>query len=306
MIRFTVKIFYSFSFLILLVFFVSSCRKFDGDITVPAYLRIDSLFLNTDIQVQGSESHKITTAFIYVDDKAVGIYELPTVAPVLVEGAHKVRIDAGINMDGIKSLRVYYPFYEAIIQDIDFKALDTILLNSSSYSSSTGYWDNTEFLWMIDFEDPSYNLDSIQPSTINIERTAKDDPNAYLLYDSHYSGVLKLTSGKNYFRISSNVNSGDGFPLERLNNIPIFLELNFKCNHIFSVGVFANGLTTVEAKPVLIMNESLEWNKIYVNLKPVVDASIEAVNFNIYFEGGHESGVDTTWVYLDNIKLITR
>jgi len=306
MIKHIVKVIYSFFLLILLVFFSTSCRKFEGDISVPAYLRIDSIYLNTDNQIQGSESQKITTAFIYVDDKAVGIYELPTVAPILVEGNHKVRIDAGINMDGIKSLRVYYPFYEAIIQDIDLTPLDTVVLNASSYSSSTGYWDNSEFVWMIDFEDPSYNLDSIQPSKIDIERTAKDDPNAYLRYDSHYSGVLKLTSDKNYFRISSNVNSGDGFTLVRLNNIPIFLELNFKCNNIFSVGVFANGLTTVEAKPVLIMNESQEWNKIYVNLKPVVDASIDAVNFNIYFEGGHEPGVDTTWVYLDNIKLVTR
>lgn len=293
------------SLLILFMVFVVSCRKFEGDLQLPSYLRIDSIQVNTDPDLQGSPSENITTAFIYVDDQIVGIYELPTVAPILAEGTHKVRIDAGINMNGSKSYRVYYPFYKAIIQDIDFTSLDTIDLNGSQYISNTSYWDNTQFLWMVDFEDPSYNLDSIQTSTVDIERTPKDDPEAYLEYNSHYSGVIKLTADKSLFYIASNAESGEGFKLERLQNIPIFLEVNFKCTNVFTFGVFANG-SSVEPKDVLVFNETAEWKKIYINLKPVVDASVNAVDFNMYFKGVHYTGADTTYIYLDNIKLITR
>ncbi len=182
MIKRIVKVLSYVFLLILILVFDSSCRKFDGDITVPSYLQIDSLSIYTDYQIQGSNSHKITTVWIYVDDQIIGIYELPTKAPILADGLHKVRLDAGINMDGIRSLRVFYPFYEAIIQDIDFIPLQTINLNADTlfvdntatpYISNATYWDNTEFVWMVDFEDPSYNLDSISSSSIDILRTPK-------------------------------------------------------------------------------------------------------------------------------------
>ena len=229
MIKHGAKMFCNIFLLILLLTFVLSCRKFEGNISVPSYLQIDSLSIYTDYPVQGSKSHKITTVWIYVDDELVGIYELPTKAPILAEGLHKVRLDAGINMDGIKAYRIYYPFYEAIIQEVDFvpeKVInlnaDTLFIGNSAtpYISSTTYWDNTEFVWMVDFEDPSYNLDSISPSKTNIERTPKDYPEAFLSPDSRYSGVVYLTSEVSYFKISSNVNSGEGFELQRLGNIP--------------------------------------------------------------------------------------
>ncbi len=308
--RWTIRL---LSFLIL-VSLLLSCRKFDSEISIPSYLQIDSLSVYTNYSEQGSSSEKITTIWLYVDDELIAINELPCLIPVLVEGVQKVRIDAGINMDGIKSFRIFYPFYEPIIQDVYFKPLEIVNLNEDSftlnnssvpYISHTTYKDVCEFTWMEDFEDPSYSLDSLPPSTVDILRTTPaNNPEAFLSPNSQYSGVITLTEEKPYFRISTNVGNEQGIVLPYGGTNPIFLEFNFKCNHAFTVGVFANSLTHVEAKPVVVMNPSSEWNKIYINLKPVVDASYGAINFNIYFNGYMGSGIDPTLIYLDNLKLI--
>ena len=58
-----------------------------------------------------SYSHKIVDAWLVVDNEIIGTFELPATIPVLKHGTKKVKIYAGIYRDGIKGLRMIYPFY---------------------------------------------------------------------------------------------------------------------------------------------------------------------------------------------------
>src|ERR1039457_4232719 len=95
----------------LLLFSTQSCEKFSGDQTIPAYLKIDSIYITTKTETQGSASHSITDAWVYVDDQFIGAYQMPARFPVLKEGKHKVEVFAGIKKDGIAATRTPYPFY---------------------------------------------------------------------------------------------------------------------------------------------------------------------------------------------------
>ncbi len=288
---------------LLFIFLIfSSCRKFDGDQDVPAYVSVDSLSVQTEYSQMGSTSHKITTLWFYVDGQLAGIYELPVFAPVLFEGNHELRIDPGIYMSGIKALRVPYPFYEPIILEEEFIPGQSIDLKDTL---TTTYKEACDFVWMVDFEDPSVSLDSIGQSKVDVHRThPEDNPEAFLSENSRYSGVVRLTPEKDFFLLATNAGSEEGFDLPQGDNNPVFLEFNFKCNNGFTVGVYINGISQIVQRSVVNVNPSEEWNKIYVNLKPVVNAAVGAVDFNIFFEGHLNTGVNEAYIYLDNIKLI--
>ena len=68
---------------------VASCKKFEGSQTIPSLIHIDSISVSGDYFVYGATTHKITDAWVYVDDQLVGVYELPTTFPVLKKGIHK-------------------------------------------------------------------------------------------------------------------------------------------------------------------------------------------------------------------------
>ena len=91
---------YTFLFAVVLLLTLGfiSCRKFEGSQKVPSYIHIESIEVDslTDYFVYGANTHKITDAWVYVDDNLVGIYELPSTFPVLKKGQHKVAVRGGI------------------------------------------------------------------------------------------------------------------------------------------------------------------------------------------------------------------
>ena len=56
--------------LFFLAFTASSCNKFEGSQTVPSYIHIESIDVDTltDYFVYGATTHKITDAWVFVDD----------------------------------------------------------------------------------------------------------------------------------------------------------------------------------------------------------------------------------------------
>ncbi len=96
---------------------LTSCYKFDGDQTIPAYLKIDTVLLKTYYPEQGSNSNAIKDVWVYVNDQQIGAFELPAMFPVLAMGNQKLEIRPGIKVNGISSTRAPYPFYKPIIYE---------------------------------------------------------------------------------------------------------------------------------------------------------------------------------------------
>jgi len=105
--------------LIFLVSLSTSCRKFDGDQTIPAFIRIDTISLTSDYFTEGANTHNISDAWVYVNDQIIGAFELPALIPVLAKGTNKLEIRPGIKLNGISSTRAPYPFYKPFITQYD-------------------------------------------------------------------------------------------------------------------------------------------------------------------------------------------
>lgn len=293
----------------------SSCKKFKGDQTVPAYIRIESISMTTDYETQGAPSTNITDAWVYINNEAIGAYELPASFPVLAKGLTEVRVDPGIKLNGIAGLRTPYPFYKPIVQEVYLVEGEEVNLNKDTlftgsdfvpYTMSTTYYDNLKFVWMEDFEDPSISLDSTSKSRTDIGRTEPaNNPEAFLASYSKYSGLMELDDVKYLIDVATNVDNSTGFILPKVGEY-VFLEVDYKNSNYFTAGFYSRSLSQIVQHPVININPRSEWNKIYINLTPGVSSSTDAIDFNIFFGSYKEDGVDPAWIMIDNVKLIHR
>jgi hypothetical protein len=278
---------------------LSSCYKFEGDQTVPAYIRTDSIGLTTNYQENGTNSHYIKDVWVYVDDVLLGAYELPAVLPALYQGQHKLTIKPGIKINGISSTRAPYPFYNPIIYE-DFNFIPDSVFNLGI--PTTEYAENLNFMWMEDFETPGLSITETSASDTNIVRTQPaGNPEAFLSEYSRRSGVIHLTTDARIYSASS-LNS---FPIPKQGS-PTLLEVNFKSDNYFNVGIIIQENSTYIKIPLVILNHSEQWNKIYINIGPNLSLHPNATDFKIFFETSLESDKNSAVIYLDNIKLINR
>src|ERR1035438_5850904 len=169
----------------LLLFILQSCEKFSDGQSVPAYLKIDSIYLVIKSSTQGSSSQNITDAWVYVDEELLGTFQMPANLPVLKTGKHTVTIFAGIKKNGIAATRGAYPFYAPITMQVNFKPDSA----SSLGVLSTTYLSTTNFLWMEDFEDAGFTLDTTTRSSFAIKKTPEGSP---LTFEGVHSGIITM------------------------------------------------------------------------------------------------------------------
>jgi hypothetical protein len=281
---------------------LAGCDKFEGDQTIPAYLKIDSLGFTTNNGIQGTASQNFTDAWIYVDDDIIGGFEMPFTIPVLSEGKHKLEVAPGVILNGISSTRVPYPLIQPIIiNDFNF-VTDTVV----SIFRSTTYLSNVEFRWMEDFEDASLAILKSPNSDTGIYRTSPAGaPGAFIDEYSEYSGISYLDSSRPHLQLVSTDGNGEGFVFDRGDYI--FLELNYRTNLPMAVGVYVQLIdNTIEERPFVIINPSDDWKKIYINFTPMVYETADAVSYKVYLEAQWTDIGANGFIMLDNIKLVTR
>ena len=92
---------------------------------IPSYLSVSEINLVTNSN-QGSNTHKITDIWLYVNDQFAGAYELPSTIPLLHKDTNNIKIFAGIKDNGISSTRVRYHFYKSFEKNV-FLVEDSIV-----------------------------------------------------------------------------------------------------------------------------------------------------------------------------------
>ncbi|MDP7567722.1 MAG: hypothetical protein QF383_04975, partial [Flavobacteriales bacterium] len=212
-------------------------------------------------------------------------YELPANFPVLAEGKHKLRIKAGIKDNGIASTRVIYPLYSSfIIDEQEFIADQTILINPE-----VNYLESAEFFFE-DFEGVGIDIEATTISDTSVIVTS--NPN-----NNYASGFL--TDSLFTFEIAT----------DKLNNLPqagapVYLELDYKCNTKFLVGVYVNFPQSVLQKELLVINQKEDWNKIYINLTPTISEAVGADFFKVFIQMRRDFTLDTNTINFDNLKVV--
>jgi hypothetical protein len=295
-IRFPLIIF--FLSVVLSAVVLTSCDKFDNEQTIPSYLHIDKITLTDNPMInEGSLSNKISDAWVYIDDQLIGAFELPATFPVLTKGKHNISIYPGIKMNGMVGTRVVYEFYNKI-QINGFNFVQNSVSTIDSSLTNTSYKDNVVF-WNEDFESSSVRFQKRPLSDTNIIKTNTSGD----VFEGGYSGIVTIDPLHSYFEIEP---KGDNFKLPK-NSSPIFIELNYKSNNSFYVGLMAyqsgqtlpsNQIATIAIKP------TTEWKKIYINLTPDVIDNYSYYNYKFFISAIKDENVSTANILLDNIKLV--
>ncbi|MEI7661508.1 MAG: hypothetical protein WCK34_04900 [Bacteroidota bacterium] len=277
----------------ILLITVSSCEKFSGSQTIPAYLSIDSIYLITNYYTQGSASQRITDAWVSVDDEFLGAYELPCKFPVLKTGKHKVKIWSGIKKDGIAATRASYEFYSPVEMLVNFAQDSTSRLGTLK----TSYQSSTLFTWKEDFEDVALTIDTTAGSSAYFQRTAVGSP---LTFEGNHSGLIELDSAHDFLECYTHT-------MYAIPNSAVFLEMNFNTTNAVTVGVFTYGTTTLYQTPIITLNTTGgAWKKIYIDLTTTLNAYSGMKNYRVYLSALKESGKTKSSILVDNFKVVTR
>ena len=222
--------------LLMVAIFVASCSKDKFNAQIPSYLHIEAIDLVTE-SFEGSSSNKITDAWITMDGNVLGAFELPCVVPILAEGEYEFRISSGIKVNGISATRIIYPFYD--VCDLFLKSNNTYQLSDDNYinlikdstiiiKATTKYTENTDFLFIEDFEDAGTVLEMSEQSDTILIKTNIDS----LVFEGYGSGEVHLDSVNDFFELISS----EFRPISSIYNATI-LELNYRCDHSFKLGI---------------------------------------------------------------------
>jgi hypothetical protein len=280
-------------FLFFLLITVSSCEKFSGDQSVPAYLSIDSIYLTTDYFSQGSSSQKITDAWVTVDNEFIGAFELPARFPVLKSGKHQVSIYPGVKKNGISATRVSYNFYKPIIKEV------TLALDSTTKIGvlKTTYQSSTLFPFKEDFDQVGITLDTINGSSAFLQMTTEGSP---LTFEGNHSGMIVLDSLHDYFECENHETIA-------IPSATVYLEMNFNTTNTVVLGVITYGSSVLYQTPIITLQTTNgAWKKIYIDLTTTLNAYSGMSTFRVYLRALKDTGMKQSTILIDNLKVVTR
>lgn len=281
-------------FIIATVSLLAGCSKTTID-EIPSYIAIDTTSINV-ASLQGTASQKISDTWVYADNELIGAFEVPAQFPVLKNGSRELSIFAGIRLNGINETRAPYPFYEKITRTVNLEREKITDLGHLKFSYVVG----TKFAWQEDFEQANLSIDSTARSEVNLVRTrmTSELAAAFPFEMNEWAAKIIIPDDSLVFECASH----DSYKLPTTGT-SVFLEMNYKSNNSFTVGLIVNGSVTSQ-KSVLVINPSETWNKIYINLTPSVSASSGATSFKVFLSAMKNTNVPKAEIYFDNFKLL--
>ena len=279
-----------------LTFSMASCDFINPDEPAPSYIQVDTFLFDpapTAANMGPSPSTKIKDVWVYVDGVFQGTYELPARFPVLKTGDTKIILAPGIYLNGISATHSPYPFYKATEHQVQLDENGTTLI-----APTTRYFDYTECSYREDFEGSGFSLTETASSDTSMYQLPAGHPE---IFEGASSGVVYLDTARQTFEVTSTTDyllPGSGKP--------VYIELDYKINQVMQVGLFVNlPGPTVEQIPVINLNPTSGWNKIYIEIGSLVTPyAPSATGFKVYLGAIRQPGVDKPVFYVDNLKVV--
>lgn len=284
---------------------LSGCVKNNQD---PAWIEITKWDLQSNSAVTpnsvndpGVLSSNFSDAWIYMDGDLVGVFELPVKLPIIKDGAHTFKLYPAVQNNGISATKKIYPFVEPYEVIVDLVQNEVATINPN-----TRYYSNVEF-WIEDFEDASIRITDGPSSLVQLEKVS-GSPIATPELNGNSFGRISLTTS-NYIWIASTIANNNG----QLNmNLPrgqeVYLEIDYHNTNELTTGVLAINTdgTTTDNRNIRLnpQTENVKWKKIYIDLREIVSASVNASYFEFSFQSILDSGDSSGEVNIDNIKAV--
>lgn len=290
---------------LIFLFLFCGCSKDYFNAEIPSYFHIESVELET-LNFEGTNSHKITDAWVTMDGIFLGVFELPCTIPVLSHGVQEFLIYPGIKANGISATRSIYPFYE--ICDLYLFNGQTHAISSSNsvelFSDSTvtvqaitKYADNVDFLFIEDFEDAGSVFEATTISDTSLLITMADS----LVFDGGASGVVYLDDTNDFFELISS----EFITIPSLYN-QTMLEMNYRCDNSFKIGVTVRDASSgqINRYESIQLNPSPDWNKIYIHMTNQINLGNSFDEFGVFVGAMKNPLQESATFYFDNIKWL--
>ena len=263
---------------------IFSCDKNENIQEIPSYLSVSNINLVTNSN-QGSNTHKITDVWLYVNDQFKGAYELPSTIPLLHKDTNNIKIFAGIKDNGIASTRVRYHFYKSFEKNV-FLVEDSIVNIQPSFR----YTDNATIEYE-NFEGVGTNIDTTLNSEVDFEIKTENENNfAY----AHISG--------DYLKFEAATDDFENLPQQ---GSPVYLEVDYQSNHTALIGAYINNPTSVINRDLVwISPKEEDWNKIYINMTKTVSEALGNNSIKFYINVFRTDTTKEAWIKFDNLKII--
>lgn len=280
----------------MVLFFLIGCSVEKA--IIPSYIYVDRFKLLTNSSTQGDTSQDVQDVWLFQNGEFKGSFGLPTYIPVTEQNKQNLVLRGGIKRSGQDDQRLQYPFYT------DF---DTILpfanLRSDTLKPVVKYLDFAKFPIIQDY-DGAIDFFSIERAKPGDSVIKVNNAEAWKLNSNSAKFVLSDSTYELYYLSKE---------LQNLpaNGIPIYLEVDYKCNDIFDIGLSVISASETKRYSVYSANSTNGlWKKVYVDMSTEISSEIATKGTNTIFQilvRIKKSGTpltDNTNLFLDNIKLI--
>jgi len=271
---------------------ISSCTFFDSFDDVPMFLDIPSA--NFEVSTgQGFGTSKITAVEVFADGFSIGTFELPAKVPVLSSGDSdnvEISIFPVIRNNGIISNQVKYPFYER--EDFSFPFISGEVV---TVIPSFKYRSDAIIETVCDFENNNcINIDIDLNFDLRFSQSTETD-------FGDFCGKITLKDSIRFFEKAS----FQSVEKSILNSNIVFLEMDYRCEQNFGVGLVLSGSGVPDFPAyTIVLNEQETWNKIYIEVSQLLEpTNIESFRVLIGTPIEKTTSSETS-IWIDNVKLV--
>ncbi len=284
-----------YRYLLFLGLILSACVKNNPD---PAWLEVTEWTLEANPTLNGEEgqlTHKLSDAWVYVDEELIGVFEVPFKIPILKEGTASIRIYPTIRVNGIAATKMRNEHM------VPFEVSGVFVKNQTlTIAPKTHYKDNVNF-WTEDFEDINIKITD-DPNTSSAHLTLANDTLKW--FNGNYYGKVLLSAQDSMWIAYTNQDQQLSIP----KNKQAMLEIDY-CNSVdfthYLLFVNSNGtneniMRTMRQSPL----STLRWKKIYILLSEVITAGPNNSNYIQAFKAFYDSSISNNLILIDNIKVV--
>ncbi|MEZ5032497.1 MAG: hypothetical protein R2787_13965 [Saprospiraceae bacterium] len=262
-----------------------SCNKEEP---IPSWVIVPEYQVVTTSD-QGTNRQKITEVYAYTTSSFLGVFPLPAKIPILENGMTTLDLFPGIRANGIKSTPDIYPFLERSRTSVDLQPgkLDTIV--------PVFAYDPIARIRLVENFEGSIKWFTTQTSGHPLEITTGNE------FEGK-AGTFVVDEQEPIFEIAT-----PAFTDIDLNGTPIYLEMHYKNEVPFLIGLEGSNPTIPQAKQYIAgVNARDDWNKIYFSLTDAFNLS-DLDEYKVIIRADLPlSGVQDGRVWIDNIKLVTQ
>lgn len=270
-------------------FLLSGCIKNNPD---PSWIEIKAFEVlpNPNLTEGSLERNNFTHAWVYINEKFIGVFQVPCKLPVLVSGTANLRIYPTILNNGISETKLNYHYTAPHEETVELVKNETVTIHPK-----TKYMDGTTF-FIEDFEGGNVKFNSGTGSNANLvvdnvdgERVGKVVVNS----EANFWSAYLVNGADNEFFTFPPFGKQVFLEVEVNNEAPVTISVIY---------VKTDGSMAQQENNTVTTNRP-GWKKLYFDMTEVVSNS-GGYGFWFGFQANLPEGSSSATVLLDNIKLV--